>query len=138
MRVQDIFYSITAVVFLSTIAYFSVLTETIIEIEKELHEVFVDRTDTLYVTNTDTVYKYKDYRNEILINDGEILFSKQYLFHIADDTVLNNAIRNALPFGAVFNYWREQLGPCGLFDWNGQVFTTLYKEEPLGLCDVSL
>ena len=82
MRSQDIFYSVTAVVFLSTIAYFSVLTETIVEIEKEMHEVFVDRTDTLYVTNTDTVYNYKDYRNDILINDGEILFNKQYLFHL--------------------------------------------------------
>ena len=136
MRSQDIFYSVTAVVFLSTIAYFSVLTETIVEIEKEMHEVFVDRTDTLYVTNTDTVYKYKDYRNEILINDREILFNKQYLFHIADDTVLNNTIRNALPFGAVFNYWRDELGPCGVFDWNEQPYVTLYKEESLELCYV--
>ena len=134
MRSQDIFYSVTAVVFLSTIAYFSVLTETIVEIEKEMHEVFVDRTDTLYVTNTDTVYKYKDYRNDILINDGEILFNKQYLFHLAEDTPIPNTIRNALPFGDVFNYWRDILGPCGMFDWNGSLYLTLYKEESIDDC----
>ena len=65
------------------------------------------------------------------------MFNKQYLFHLADDNVLNNAIRNALPFGAVFNWWRSELGSCGVFDWNGQAYVTLYKEESLSLCDVN-
>jgi|TARA_Y100001973_G_scaffold16901_1_gene24577 hypothetical protein len=137
MKTSDVFYSVSAVILLSTIAYFSVITKTIVEEYVTVEEVIVNTTDTLFVTTTDTVFEYKNYSDDIIFNEGDLLLSKRYLFQLADDTNISNEIRNILPFGDVFNYWREELGPCGLFDWNGQIFTTLYKEEPLGLCDVN-
>ena len=112
--------------------------KTIIEERVTVEEVFVDKTDTLFVETKDTIYEYRDYRDDILLDGGELLLSKRYLFHLADDAMIGNQIRNVLPFGDVFNYWRSELGPCGIFDWNGQAYTTLYKEEPLDLCDFTL
>ena len=60
--------------------------------------------------------------------------NKRYLFHLAEDTMLGNKIRDIMPFGEVFNYWRDELGQCGVFDWKGKTYITLYKEEDLQIC----
>ena len=60
--------------------------------------------------------------------------SKNYLFHIAEDNIIGNQIRDVLPFGDVFNYWRDQLGQCGVFEWQGKLYITLYKEENIDVC----
>ena len=60
--------------------------------------------------------------------------NKRYLFNLAEDNVLGNQIRDIMPFGEVFNYWREELGQCGIFDYKGQTYITLYKEEDINIC----
>ena len=57
--------------------------------------------------------------------------------NLSKDTVLNNKIRDALPFGDVFNFWREQMGACGMFEWNENLYLTLYKEENLIDCEIN-
>ena len=42
-----------------------------------------------------------------------------------------------LQFGDVFNFWREKMGTCGMFEWNENLYLTLYKEESLIDCDIN-
>tara|TARA_Y100000593_G_scaffold82070_1_gene153915 strand:+ start:3265 stop:3618 length:354 start_codon:yes stop_codon:yes gene_type:complete len=85
--------------------------------------------DTVKVTEVDTVWQYKDYRTSFLESEGQLLVSKNYLFNTARQNTFEGSIRDALPFGDVFNWWRDKLGPCGIFQWNGEYYTTLLKEE---------
>ena len=127
MKRTDVFYCILAVLLLITIAYFSMSERVIVEehvrTEIEEHEVIV------YETVIDTVWQFKDYRTSFLDNEHEMLVSKNFLFAIARDNAVGNSIRDVLPFNDVFNWWREKLGPCGIFEWNNEFYTTLYKEE---------
>ena len=125
MPKQDIFYSVLAVTLLCTIAYFSMSERVIIE-EHVVTEIEIEEH---IVTETDTVWQFKDYRTSFLENDHDMLVSKNYLFTIAKDNVFSNSIRDVLPFSEVFNWWRAELGPCGIFEWSGEYYTTLYKEE---------
>jgi hypothetical protein len=135
MRAIDIFSGVLAVILLTTIAYFSITTFTKVVKEEvvviEEREVEIER----IVTKVDTVWQYKDYRDDIILNEYEMLVSKNFLFHMAEDNVIANQIRDALPFGEVFNWWRDQLGPCGVFEWNDSMYVTLYKEETVDACE---
>ena len=34
----------------------------------------------------------------------------------------------------VFRYYREELGPCSTFDWNGNLYLTRLETEPKDIC----
>jgi hypothetical protein len=137
MTKQDMFYSISAVVLLISIAYFSIKTDVIESVTTivEYGEPIVI-TDTIKVVETrlDTVFEFKSYRDDIAMNGQSIIMNKRYLFNLAEDNVLGNQIRDIMPFGEVFNYWRDELGQCGIFDYKGQTYITLYKEEDINIC----
>ena len=137
MMVRDYFYVTSAMILLISIAYFSVKVDviekvsTIVKWEEPL--IIID-TVTVVETEIDTIFEYKSYRDDILLNGQSIIMNKRYLFHLAEDTMLGNEIRDIMPFGEVFNYWRDELGQCGVFDWKGKTYITLYKEEDLQIC----
>ena len=137
MTKQDMFYSISAVVLLISIAYFSVKTDVVESVTTiiEYGEPIVI-TDTVKVVETklDTIFEFKSYRDDIAMNGQSIIMNKRYLFNLAEDNILGNQIRDIMPFGEVFNYWREELGQCGIFDYKGQTYITLYKEEDINIC----
>tara|TARA_R100000700_G_C3081583_1_gene87038 strand:+ start:119 stop:538 length:420 start_codon:yes stop_codon:yes gene_type:complete len=137
MTKQDMFYSISAVVLLISIAYFSIKTDVVESVTTivEYGEPIVI-TDTVKVVETklDTVFEFKSYRDDIAMNGQSIIMNKRYLFNLAEDNVLGNQIRDIMPFGEVFNYWRDELGQCGIFDYKGQTYITLYKEEDINIC----
>ena len=136
MTKQDMFYSISAVVLLISIAYFSIKTDVVESVTTivEYGEPIVI-TDTIKVVETklDTIFEFKSYRDDIAMNGQSIIMNKRYLFNLAEDNVLGNQIRDIMPFGEVFNYWREELGQCGIFDYKGQTYITLYKEEDINI-----
>ena len=132
MKNQDIFYSLTAVFLIISIAYLSIQTEVIEKIStvvKWEEPLIIIDTVKVIETEIDTIFEYKSYRDDILMNGQSIIMNKRYLFHLSEDTMIGNQIRDALPFGEVFNWWRDKLGPCGLFEWNNAMYITLYKEE---------
>ena len=137
MTKQDMFYSISAVVLLISIAYFSIKTDVVESVTTivEYGEPIVI-TDTIKVVETklDTIFEFKSYRDDIAMNGQSIIMNKRYLFNLAEDNVLGNQIRDIMPFGEVFNYWRDELGQCGIFDYKGQTYITLYKEEDINIC----
>ena len=137
MKNIDIFYSTSAVILLISIAYFSVkvdVIEKVSTIVKWEEPIVITDTVTVVETEIDTIFEYKSYRDDILLNGQSIIMNKRYLFHLAEDTMLGNKIRDIMPFGDVFNYWRDELGQCGVFDWKGQTYITLYKEEDIKIC----
>ena len=136
MTKADKFYGLLAVTFLATIAYFSIHTKVVEKVitTVEQEEVPVYVTDTLVVTETDTICEYKTYQDDIVMNGADVVMNKRFLFHLSEDTNLTNEIRDVLPFGDVFNYWRDLLGPCGIFEWNDNLYVTLYKEEEINEC----
>ena len=137
MTKQDMFYSISAVVLLISIAYFSIKTDVIESVTTivEYGEPIVI-TDTIKVVETklDTIFEFKSYRDDIAMNGQSIIMNKRYLFNLAEDSIIGNQIRDIMPFGEVFNYWRDELGQCGIFDYKGQTYITLYKEEDINIC----
>jgi hypothetical protein len=133
MKTIEIIGGVLAVVLLTTISYFSVITFT--EIIKEEVIVYESVEIETIITKVDTVWQYKDYREDIILNDYEMLVSKNFIFNIAKDNTIGNQIRDALPFGEVFNWWRIQLGPCGIFEWNDEAYITLFKEESVNICE---
>ena len=136
MSIKEKFSGILAVVLLVSIAYLSMSTKT--EIVKEIvidtYETVIN--DTLTVTKVDTLWKYHTWKDDILGNEDSLIVSMSFLLHIADDNMIASQIRDALPFGEVFNYWRENLGACGMFEWNENLYLTLYKEESITDCEV--
>tara|TARA_R110002051_G_scaffold253262_1_gene312354 strand:- start:1011 stop:1430 length:420 start_codon:yes stop_codon:yes gene_type:complete len=137
MKSSDMFYATSAIILLISMAYFSVQTEVIEKISTVVKwEDSVVIIDTVEVVETeiDTIFEYKTYRDDIVMNGQSIIMNKRYLFHLSEDTMIGNQIRDIMPFGEVFNYWRDILGPCGVFDWKGDTYITLYKEEELQLC----
>ena len=137
MTKQDMFYSISAVVLLISIAYFSIKTDVVESVTTvvEYGEPIVI-TDTIKVVETklDTIFEFKSYRDDIAMNGQSIIMNKRYLFHLAEDNIIGNQIRDIMPFGEVFNYWHDELGQCGVFDYKGQTYITLYKEEDINIC----
>jgi len=137
MKSSDMFYATSAVILLISMAYFSVQTEVIEKIStvvKWEDSVVIIDTVTVVETEIDTIFEYKTYKDDIVMNGESMIMSKKYLFHLSEDTMIGNQIRDVMPFGEVFNYWRDILGPCGVFDWKGDTYITLYKEEELQLC----
>lgn len=137
MKNSDIFYVTSAMILLISIAYFSVQTDVIEKVStvvKWEEPIVITDTVTVVETEIDTIFEYKSYRDDIAMNGQSIIMNKRYLFHLSEDTMLGNKIRDIMPFGEVFNYWRHELGQCGVFDWNGQTYITLYKEEDLQIC----
>ena len=137
MMVRDYFYVTSAMILLISIAYFSIQTEVIEKVNTVVKwEEPLIITDTVKVVETeiDTIFEYKSYRDDIVMNGQSIIMNKRYLFNLAEDNVLGNQIRDIMPFGEVFNYWREELGQCGIFDYKGQTYITLYKEEDINIC----
>ena len=137
MMVRDYFYVTSAMILLISIAYFSIkvdVIEKVSTIVKWEEPIVITDTVTVVETEIDTIFEYKSYRDDILLNGQSIIMNKRYLFHLAEDTMLGNKVRDIMPFGDVFNYWRDKLGQCGVFDWKGQTYITLYKEEDLQIC----
>ena len=134
MKIADVISGVLAVILLSTISYFSVITFTKVVKEEvvviEEREVEIER----IVTKVDTVWQYKDYRDDIILNEYEMLVSKNFLFHMAEDNPIANQIRDALPFDEVFRWWRSELGPCGVFEWRDSLYITTFKTEPQDTC----
>ena len=130
----DKFGAVLAVALLSTLAYMSMSSQTFIEKVLVPYETTV--TDTLTVTQVDTLWKFHTWEDDIIRNEDNLIVSMSFLLHIADDNEIANQIRNALPFGEVFNYWREEIGPSGLFMWNENLYLTLFKEESITDCEV--
>ena len=137
MTKQDMFYSISAVVLLISIAYFSIKTDVVESVTTivEYGEPIVI-TDTIKVVETklDTIFEFKSYRDDIAMNGQSIIMNKRFLFNLAEDSIIGNQIRDIMPFGEVFNYWRDELGQCRIFDYKGQTYITLYKEDDINIC----
>ena len=135
MKISDVISGVLSVILLSTISYFSVTTFTeIIKEEVIVYEPMEIEVEKI-ITKVDTVWQYKDYRNDIILNENEMLINKNFLFNMAEDNAIGNQIRDALPFGEVFNWWRDQLGACGIFEWNDSLYITLYREESVNTCE---
>jgi len=136
MSNSEKFYCISAIILLSIVSYFSMNTRVVERVTTvfETQEVPIFVTDTVTVTEIDTIWEYKMYKDDVILNGADVVMNKRFLFNLAEDTPAPNAIRDALPFGDVFNYWRDILGPCGMFDWNESLYLTLYKEESIDDC----
>jgi len=137
MKNSDIFYVTSAMILLISIAYFSVQTDVIEKVStvvKWEEPIVITDTVTVVETEIDTIFEYKSYRDDIAMNGQSIIMNKRYLFHLAEDNIIGNQIRDIMPFGEVFNYWRDELGQCGVFDYKGQTYITLYKEEDINIC----
>ena len=137
MMVRDYFYVTSAMILLISIAYFSIQTEVVEKVSTVIkYEEPIIIKDTIKVVETklDTIFEFKSYRDDIAMNGQSIIMNKRYLFNLAEDNVLGNQIRDIMPFGEVFNYWRDELGQCGIFDYKGQTYITLYKEEDINIC----
>ena len=133
---SDHLSAVLAVLLVGFISYNSISER--IRVQREIIEKPVERivytTDTLTVTQTDTIFQFYGYDNEIIFDGNDVAINKRFLFHLADDTALGNQIRDALPFDEVFRWWREQLGPCGVFEWRDSLYITTFKTEPADTC----
>ena len=133
---SDHLSAVLAVLLVGFISYNSISER--IRVQKEIIEKPVERivytTDTLTVTQTDTIFQFYGYDDEIIFDGNDVAINKRFLFHLADDTALGNQIRDALPFDEVFRWWREQLGPCGVFEWRDSLYLTTFKTEPADTC----
>ena len=133
---SDHLSAVLAVLLVGFISYNSISER--IRVQKEIIEKPVERivytTDTLTVTQTDTIFQFYGYDDEIIFDGNDVAINKRFLFHLADDTALGNQIRDALPFDEVFRWWREQLGPCGVFEWRDSLYITTFKTEPQDTC----
>ena len=137
MMVRDYFYVTSAMILLISIAYFSIQTEVVEKVSTVIkYEEPIIIKDTIKVVETklDTIFEFKSYRDDIAMNGQSIIMNKRYLFNLAEDSIIGNQIRDIMPFGEVFNYWRDELGQCGIFDYKGQTYITLYKEEDINIC----
>ena len=137
MMVRDYFYVTSAMILLISIAYFSIQTEVVEKVSTVIkYEEPIIIKDTIKVVETklDTIFEFKSYRDDIAMNGQSIIMNKRYLFNLAEDSIIGNQIRDIMPFGEVFNFWREELGQCGIFDYKGQTYITLYKEEDINIC----
>ena len=133
---SDHLSAVLAVLLVGFISYNSISER--IRVQKEIIEKPVERivytTDTLTVTQTDTIFQFYGYDDEIIFDGNDVAINKRFLFHLADDTALGNQIRDALPFDEVFRWWSEQLGPCGVFEWRDSLYLTTFKTEPADTC----
>ena len=133
---SDHLSAVLAVLLVGFISYNSISER--VRIQREIIEKPVERivytTDTLTVTQTDTIFQFYGYDDEIIFDGNDVAINKRFLFHLADDTALGNQIRDALPFDEVFRWWREQLGPCGVFEWRDSLYITTFKTEPADTC----
>ena len=135
MKSLDKFGAVLAVILLISIAYFSMSTVTEEVVIYQPYENIIHETDTLTVTKVDTVWKFHTWKDDVIENEDNLIVSMSFLFHIADDNNIANEIRDALSFGEVFNFWRDKIGPCGIFEWNENLYITLYREEMLTDCE---
>ena len=133
---SDHLSAVLAILLVGFISYNSISER--VRIQREIIEKPVERivytTDTLTVTQTDTIFQFYGYDDEIIFDGNDVAINKRFLFHLADDTALGNQIRDALPFDEVFRWWREQLGPCGVFEWRDSLYITTFKTEPQDTC----
>ena len=135
MKSLDKFGAVLAVTLLMSIAYLSMSTVIEEVVIYQPYENIIHETDTLTVTKVDTVWKFHTWKDDVIENEDNLIVSMSFLFHIADDNNIANEIRDALPFGEVFNFWRYKIGPCGIFEWNENLYITLYREEKLTDCE---
>jgi hypothetical protein len=135
MKSLDKFGAVLAVTLLMSIAYLSMSTVIEEVVIYQPYENIIHETDTLTVTKVDTVWKFHTWKDDVIENEDNLIVSMSFLFHIADDNNIANEIRDALPFGEVFNFWRDKIGPCGIFEWNENLYITLYREEKLTDCE---
>ena len=133
---SDYLSAVLAILLVGFISYNSVSER--VRIQREIIEKPVERivytTDTLTVTETDTIFQFYGYADEIMFDGRDVAINKRFLFHLADDTALGNQIRDALPFDEVFRWWRSKLGPCGVFEWRDSLYITTFKTEPADTC----
>ena len=135
MKSLDKFGAVLAVILLMSIAYFSMSTVTEEVVIYQPYENIIHETDTLTIATVDTVWKFHTWKDDVIENEDNLIVSMSFLFHIADDNNIANEIRDALSFGEVFNFWRDKIGPCGIFEWNENLYITLYREEMLTDCE---
>ena len=130
---SDHLSAVLAILLVGFISYNSISER--VRIQREIVEKPVERIvytkDTLTVTQIDTVFQFYGYKDTITLDGSDVAINERFLFHLADDNAIGNQIRDALPFEEVFKWWRGKLGPCGIFEWNGGYYTTLYKEEDI-------
>ena len=128
--------AILAVTLIGFISYNSISER--VRIQREIIEKPVERIvytkDTVTVSQIDTVFQFYGYKDTITLDGSDIAINKRFLFHLADDTALGNQIRDALPFDEVFRWWRNELGPCGVFEWRDSLYITTFKTEPQDTC----
>ena len=128
--------AVLAVALIGFISYNSISER--VRIQREIIEKPVERIvytkDTITVTQIDTIFHYLGYKDTITLNGDDVVVNERYLFHLAKDNALGNQIRDALPFEDVFGWWREQLGPCGIFEWRDSLYITTFKTEPQDTC----
>lgn len=128
--------AVLAVLLIGFISYNSISERVRIQreiIEKPVLKT-IHTTDTLYVTEVDTIFEFYGYNDTITLNGSDVAINKRFLFHLADDTALGNQIRDALPFDEVFRWWRSELGPCGIFEWRDSLYITTFETEPQDTC----
>ena len=133
---RDYLSAVLAVALIGFISYNSISER--IRVQREIIEKPIERIvytkDTVTVSQIDTVFQFYGYKDTITLDGSDIAINKRFLFHLADDTALGNQIRDALPFDEVFRWWREQLGPCGIFEWRDSLYITTFKTEPQDTC----
>ena len=133
---SDHLSAVLAVLLIGFISYNSISER--IRVQREIIEKPVERIvytkDTVTVSQIDTVFQYYGYKDTITLDGSDVAINRRFLFHLADDTALGNQIRDALPFDEVFRWWREQLGPCGVFEWRDSLYITTFKTEPQDTC----
>ena len=133
---RDYLSAVLAVALIGFISYNSISER--VRIQREIIEKPVERIvytkDTVTVTQIDTIFQYLGYKDTITLNGDDVVVNERYLFHLAKDNALGNQIRDALPFEDVFSWWREQLGPCGIFEWRDSLYITTFKTEPQDTC----
>ena len=133
---RDYLSAVLAVALIGFISYNSISER--VRIQREIIEKPVERIvytkDTVTVTQIDTIFQYLGYKDTITLNGDDVVVNERYLFHLAKDNALGNQIRDALPFEDVFGWWREQLGPCGIFEWRDSLYITTFKTEPQDTC----
>lgn len=67
----------------------------------------------------------------------EPLTYKEAVQENIQDPYADDAVEESRPFDEAFADSREELGPDGLFEWEGREYTCLYKEELEALLDAA-
>ena len=85
-----------------------------------------DRTINILLERVkDVETKMLNLENQDAVNEYEAIYQKQW----EKEELLANGGNTINSFGEKFNEMRYMYGPGAIFSWNGDKYTTYYKEE---------